>query len=455
VPSSEHLPEEVEHPLFGRGKVVRTRWGGTELLVQFRGVPIWLKRSSLIYAEPEQIAKPPERVPRPAAPRTLSPGILESVRARRFIDSLRLGTVDPERVHEFIFGRENELEHLDNALAKFESLGGYSVSVEGEYGTGKSHLLEHLYQQYLREGYGVSKVEFGLQDVSPAKPRTVYREIVRTLRYMDDQGRIMDFQDLFLQTASRASRVWQSHQYYGRAIQLFDFIRARAPEDSELVAEFWNWLHGEITTMDKKILGRYNLRRPMPSMYDSSTAANVYCYLISGLGVALRAIGRKGLILLMDEEERVENLPTPYQTTLGQCFVEGLSKSLCGGNTDNLPRSGWASSIPYRYGSERTWTMVFFGSATSRDVEKLVKERIELHPLSKSDYEKMVWYLVGTYREAYPAFQIPLNFVSWVMARRLDQRGPVRLFVRTVIESLDVLRCGSARNLEELVWETG
>ena len=83
-----------------------------------------------------------------------------------------------------------------------------------------------------------------------------------------------------------------------------------------------------------------------------------------------------------------------------------------------------------------------------------MEERIKLHPLSKSDYEKMVSYLVDTYREAYPTFKIPPNFVSWVMARRLDQRGPVRLFVRTVIESLDVLRCGSARSLEELVWET-
>lgn len=455
VPSSESTPQEVEHALFGRGRILRSRWGGTEVLVRFKAVPIWLKKSELVYAEPKEIDKLPKEIPRPAKPPPLKLDEAESLRARRFIDSLRLGTVDPERVHEFIFGRDVELDNIDQAMRDFESLGGYTASIEGDYGTGKSHLLEHLYQRYLDEGYGVAKVEFGLRDVSPAKPRNVYREIVRTLRYRDDQERTKDFRDLFIQVVARVPGIWGNHEYFGRAMQLYEFIREKAPQDSELIGAFWNWLRGEATKIDGELLKQYRIRRPVPSMYPYSTAANIYCYLISALGHALKKIGQKGLVILLDEEERIENLPTQYQTTYGRYFLEGLSKSIRGDSTSELPKCGRADTIPYRFRKDGPWIMIFFGSATSYDVEELVEERIILSPLTESDFREMITYLLSTYEKAYPHFDAPKTFSSWIISQRLDQQpGSVRLFVKSAIESLDVLRWGSAAGLRELTWET-
>jgi chromosomal replication initiation ATPase DnaA len=102
----------------------------------------------------------------------------------RGIEAFRLGIVPHQDVESFTFGREKPIAVLDEALANLARGQGDVFMVEGDYGSGKTHLLEYVHHRALASGMATSLVQFDPAEVSPHRPKRVYREIVHNLRYI-------------------------------------------------------------------------------------------------------------------------------------------------------------------------------------------------------------------------------------------------------------------------------
>ena len=86
------------------------------------------------------------------------------------------------------------------------------------------------------------------------------------------------------------------------------------------IEDLWDWI--EARESRAKPWGFFSL---LPGLYDYSTAANIYCYLLSSLGWASREVlGLKGLLLVFDEAETVEMNFYSQQAQNSRNFLRSL-----------------------------------------------------------------------------------------------------------------------------------
>src|ERR1700730_8106769 len=80
------------------------------------------------------------------------------VRLRRIFRHLKRGVFPPESVDAFTVGRERELVEVERRLREVSGGTTRHLFLEGQYGSGKSHVLKAIESIALREGFAVSWV---------------------------------------------------------------------------------------------------------------------------------------------------------------------------------------------------------------------------------------------------------------------------------------------------------
>ncbi|MEO0080091.1 MAG: BREX system ATP-binding domain-containing protein [candidate division WOR-3 bacterium] len=428
----------VSHPVFGEGEVVDARAHGTELLVRFQsGLLLWLPLNRL-----RLISRLDEGLLRDARP-----GIqkIDQIQARRMIEAFRLGIVPHQDVESFTFGREKQVALIEEALAKLARGQGDVFMIEGEYGTGKTHLLEYLHHRALVRGMVTSLVQFDPLEVTPHRPKRVYRELVHNLRFIA-QGREWGFRDLLLRAVELDLR---DHVFLGPVLQ-----KLRRLEPGNLETEvFWQWVEAESTKeYATEMPGPSRVRggQRIPALYDTSTAADFYCYIISGLSHIARLLGLKGLVLLIDEAETVTRLWDVIYLTKSVNFMDGLVKTAQNDPAlKRYPAPGMIHNqvrpVPYIY-REPTLLLVFATTPAPYDYAYIrlanrIQHRIELTPLSDRALVDAFATMVHIYQRAYPGFEISDSEQQQVLgaAARHSIEG-VRPFIKFCVEALDVAR---------------
>ncbi|MGD0818829.1 MAG: BREX system ATP-binding domain-containing protein, partial [Methanomassiliicoccales archaeon] len=157
--------------------------------------------------------------------------------ARQVIESLRLG-IPPQGVSEdffevFTVGRGDEIRRVEEFL---EDDGEGSIIITGEYGSGKTHMMEITASIALREGWAVSMVELDTTEAPLSKPKSVYEKIAGSLRYMKD-GRVQDFRNMLVDAAfSEKYESIMDHEYLNKIIQLI--------RDKEVTESHYVWIEG-------------------------------------------------------------------------------------------------------------------------------------------------------------------------------------------------------------------
>ena len=375
--------------------------------------------------------------------RTLSE---EQFKARKVIDALRLGIVPYRYVEELTFGREKEVEAIMRWLSSPDSS---SIVIIGEYGTGKSHLLEYIYSSALRNNWAVSLIELDLNEVNFSRPKNIYRRLVLSLKFKEEK---YDFRE-FLKQIAKSSRYHElnRHEYLGPAVNI---IRLTGVVNDE---HFWRWIEGEKTPI--------YYGSPMP---DYATCANIYCYIISGLGWAARNIlGLNGLLILFDEAENVD----PYWfRSHRRCMVRNFLKGLVlmASNDPRLikdvptksygylrPKGWWGDKTGLRYCGRirlpfiwRTPSHVKLIFAFSTDPYKIIDDQdvllylndhVRLEHLNNEALMRILEKVVLLYREAY-GFQPNSDFSDIVFKRISSIGGKTRMFIKGVVEALDLMR---------------
>ena len=154
----------VKHGAYGIGEVQKTRFGGFENFVEFEdGILRWIRQDELEFLS--------GATPVPTVEITEPIGSIlpkERFEARKIIEALRLGIVSQGQVDKFTFGRDKAIGQIKEWLNTTD-IG--SLIISGEYGIGKTHLLDYLYSSVLKSNWAVAKVE-----LDPNELRNLYSD---------------------------------------------------------------------------------------------------------------------------------------------------------------------------------------------------------------------------------------------------------------------------------------
>jgi len=354
------------------------------------------------------------------------------------IEAFRCGIVPHDCVQDFTFGRDHEIQQLMEWLRDPDKS---TLLLVGEYGTGKTHLLDYTYWYALHENFAAARVEMDPNEAPFHKPKRVYARLVQTFRFRSKtDGQFKGFRDFLKETL--ASGAFKDHEYFRHLI-------GRTSEEN-----LWDWIEA------REAGGKPPDYSQLPSMYDFSTAANIYCYLLSALGWAARNIlGLSGLLLVFDEAEALD---MPYYQYYHYQFKKGLNflNALVGtargdaqllkppdSMNTGLDFCRFGSHIPFLY-CQPSGLQLLFAFAQAR--VKIDGARIDLQPLSDAVLKEVFEHICLLYDDAYEFLEEDLT-IDRIFKRVTAQGGRTRLFVKGAVEALDLARLNHGQPLDEVL----
>ena len=371
--------------------------------------------------------------------------------SKRMIEAFRLGIVPFIDVERFTFGRNAEINKINDFFAKFTLKKGECVFIEAEYGSGKTHFLDYLYSFALTKGYLVAKSRLNAEDVPPYRPKQVYRDLVHSIRYFDN-GSEKNFRDLLKKVSSPniSTDFFKEHRFFNPAMEII--------KNGNDIEDFYRWIEGD--TISRYYMNEINPNLlPLPSLRDYGTVADNYCYMLSGIGNMVGLIGLKGFVILIDEGEKFFDplLISHKQNALN--FLTGLTytsinkKSLSKScRKFNLFHSSTATKTPFIYESPSNIFLVVAFTDISESLKSEYEENIiQLSKFKDGDMKQLFEELVDLYQKAY-CFRLNTEHKSDVLKKIMNKNEfNLRGFVKATIEALDLLRHFSNKPLDEVL----
>ena len=266
---------------------------------------------------PQAVAVVQEPKPKPPKPRAPLPEVsaeaaalhreharvLHAADAWQTIEALRLGVVPSRGVQAYTVARDEELANLGGLLKEAK---GCRV-LWGEYGAGKTHLLEAAEQLALEQGMATARITLDPRENALHHPLRLYRKIADSIRTVDQVAlgfegvleKLVDSPDHNTPGGSKSSRfltpyLWAMRHGDHEAIGwLRDYVRG-----DNVDAQAVNAVLAKLGWTGQRVL----------HMSDYRTYGRMYVHLVGTLATWCRDAGSKGLVLLFDEVERVDAL---------------------------------------------------------------------------------------------------------------------------------------------------
>jgi len=398
--SDERSPSgrvRVEHPLHGHGVVESWRRGGRIAVVAFDNQPLPMEIPSrelgLSVTDVRTVAE--DRTAAQALPEDLGEafgGSFERGQAMMTLEAMRLGVVPSASLEAYTVGRDFEMSLVDGDLDAAASNGGAVRAFLGDYGVGKTHLLELILHRALEKNFLTARVVLDPEETAPSHPRRVYRAAIRTLRYPDrafEEGRGLEpllrqaaaspdvFERFDLDPARaivdeknadrerkkkrrkrppRAERLERGLHLYLSSAMAYMASLARAeskpprgidPDELDTWVErsrdlLIDWIEGHPTISNQVIdqeLSRLEGHHPrVYSLLDYRPWSRIYGYLLSGISTLAREVGYSGLVLLIDEAE-FYGLLSPTNRAFARDLFKAWAWAALGPPTDD-PEAG-------------------------------------------------------------------------------------------------------------------
>lgn len=414
----------VAHNIFGEGIVLESRWDGVESRVKFRsGLCLWLPTKWL---KPIQLKEKELK--------------LDRISSKRILEAFRLGVVPHQDIEYFTFGREYEINLLQAGLNNLKKGTGEVYQIEGGYGAGKSHLLEYLRHRSLKQGLVTTYCELHIQETPPYRPKKIYHELVYNMRYIKD-GYEHSYRDLLKEAAELEIT---DHCFFTPVLK-----RVKEMGNGDLHSEvFWQWIEGESTkdyATDK--LSPYRVRggQAIPALYDFSTAADFYNFILSGLGYLVHQLGLGGLVIIIDEFEEINHIWEYHLKERGLNFLEGIIR--VARNDEGLkkidPRliHNQVRPTPYLYKEPHILLVLATTPAEDNKFTEWITKSIHLRKFSRLEFELIFDNLLKVYQCAYQDFQIEPKMGDNILNAALKKtREELREFIKFSVEAFDWVR---------------
>ncbi len=238
----------------------------------------------------------------------------DRIEARRAIEALRAGVPNRDAVR--VLGcDQSEIEHrFQNNLAKAASekegsAGPFSLLVRGDFGSGKSHLLEYLMHLALEQNFVCSRIVIS-KETPLFDPVKIYRTAVKTAIVPDKRGdalteiatrldtRGTPYQDFYVRLNQQEKDL---DQRFAATVFLYDRTSSD-PELSNRIIRFWS---GE--KIGKAEIKRYlkACRASSTFQIGSITMRDLALQRFKFASLLIRAAGYAGWVLLIDEVELI------------------------------------------------------------------------------------------------------------------------------------------------------
>jgi len=298
------IGEIVTHPDYGQGTVVALYRNGEEWMVRFdSGLRFRRPRAEFIGQQDAEQLADSKTLHENAMPYMLDikPMTPQQFNVRQLVESLRVGVAPPNYVHELTIGLEGEQQRLQQGLTQAHSEGGAACAVLGDYGFGKSHIVELATSEALKRNFLVAGTSLDLQELPPHRAFDIYGSLMRNLRYPDTDE--VGLGPLMTQNAVRPqvqSQLRELTTLENDPLALS--LTALSNTSSTRQQNAWlNWLSGGRRV---KLMTRAKPRGvKFPTIYRQGHNTRQIAYLLSGVSVLARLAGYSGLAVLIDEAE--------------------------------------------------------------------------------------------------------------------------------------------------------
>lgn len=443
---------EVTHPSFGKGRVLRQVRGGRYCVVLFEGrqIPWQVDTTELAFAKKKS-----------AAPTVVveDPDLSEIGPSLQILEALRLGVVPPQGTEIYTVGRDVEMEMIQNDLEQAKE-GGAARVVLGDYGTGKTHLLEVIEQRALEENMVVARVVLDEEECSPSQPRRVYRALCNSLRFPDQEER--GLKPLFDRAAERLpdsffkSGNGRYHHYLSPVLAYY-----RQLEDEAVAELLLDYIGGHPSLSNREL--ERELRQAtrvrgqrLYALMDYRPWAHLYTYLVGGLAYLVERSGYDGLCLLFDEAEFYALLNRAARDfadlLFGYYAAAALGPEGVLFDLEEAPRGGHAvhRSFPPLYRARQNLYTVFAMTDDPRGTAALERLLPPAHfaclsPLRLEDYQELCRRVLDLYESVYPELEVgsrvekPMGEVVYQGVQTQALENP-RQVLKFVMELLDFSR---------------
>jgi hypothetical protein len=440
---------QVVHPLHGSGRVLALL-PGARARVAFDDRP----RLPRVV---ERAALGASGAPAPAPVRTPFDAATDA-EAWQAIEALRLGVVPFARAEAYTVARESELAGLSALLDERQGL----RLLFGDYGHGKSHLLELFEHQARAAGFATARATLDPAEVPASHPRRLYRALMAGFRCPDapDCSPVPLFE-----------RLAESKPHYDRRGARYSrfltpaLVAHRHRASSDLRARLVDYVVGEEDVDLDDLNGRLSwlgwTSERLLAMSDYRTYGRMYAHLLGTWATWCRDAGYGGLVVLFDEVERVSALDAEQRYLAEQVLRHYAAVTLPlrhlafdPDEEGEMYRGGKQvhRNLPLRFTRDQPLAVVMAltpAPEVDAAVRRLVRTdavRVELPALPRRMHGALVERVCALYRQAYPAFRADdawLHLIrDRVVAAHADAEAAPRHIVRTTVCLLDALRHG-------------
>lgn len=466
--------DDVEHPEFGSGTIEVIL--GNIAQVNFFGEIIDVSLSDLTLKK----SYSPE-VPDNSGDLEVN---IEKPRFRQAFEAINLGVVppDPSQLIELTIGYKG-LKSQVHSWFQNAIKDGLCKVVFGYYGSGKTHLLNVIRCIALQSGWVVSFLEFDPKSADPAKPHLVYRNLMSCLEFPEREdgtktegllGFVKEIRNCWDNKSIRRRKYFSSSPWFSPAFEIL-LQYPHLDEDPDYVAAC-SWLVGESKALSTvKEMGRAKgYRHNVPRMPVTKETADIYVNHLVVVNELCRALGYKGLVIILDEAEHVRGYNVRRKNRANNFFdllARSAHKPLVG-EPYPLPNEHGLSLQPYW--AEGPHFALFVGLTEAdtfndpllslRDACVFLhdeKDRIFLKPPTISEYEEWCIELLKKFHKHYPAETELLSKTSnckkiaAILGNLMRETDKDTMVLRIWIKLAGLIPCiilsGNATTIDELI----
>jgi hypothetical protein len=444
--------ETLVHPIWGPGRIRVILDGGRRWQVVFDGAP-QLPRTIVAAQFETRADRALPRIDFDAPNAAL----------RQALEALRLGVVPAVGLQALTVGRDIELARLRSLIADARGM----LLLSGNYGTGKTHLIEMVESEALCSRLVVARATFDPVEVPPSHPLRLYRALMQGLRYPDSPGQGLEplLEKLVGRSTHDRPEGARFHRYLSATLW------AMEKGDDALREDALAFVQGQLEQANDGLnrdLRGFGWKGPsMLALPDYRTFGQIMAYLLGGVAAWAQDAGYRGLLVLADEAEYLDQLETTSRD-----MATNVLKYLAMGSLDHatLPfdpgqvyRGGQSihRGIPERFSDDQHLAVVCAftpNPAISSVLRSIVPESslVPLEPIVASELDSLADRIFALYREAWPKLDPPVMHRRIVTGRLSGgfRRGEVettRQAARLVVEFWDIYRASPDRALSALV----